>query len=95
MIIGKNFYITEMPKTGTTFLRNYFKQYKDIKLSAQHDTIDENINEFEKLWLDNQKIFLIELLDKNLLYKNYNEINEKNNSVNDYDKKMNNNFYNK
>ena len=42
MIIGKNFYITEMPKTGTTFLRNYFKQYKDIKLSAQHDTIDEN-----------------------------------------------------
>lgn len=42
MIIGKNFYIIEMPKTGTTFLRNYFKQYKDIKLSAHHDTIDEN-----------------------------------------------------
>ena len=43
MIIGKNFYITEMPKTGTTFLRNYFKQYKkDIRLSAHHDTIDEN-----------------------------------------------------
>ena len=43
MIFGKNFYITEMPKTGTTFLRNYFKQYKDIKLSTHHDTIDENV----------------------------------------------------
>ena len=42
MIIGKNFFIIEMPKTGTTFLRNYFKQYKNIKLSAHHDTVDEN-----------------------------------------------------
>ena len=30
MIIGKKFFITEMPKTGTTFLRNYFAQYQDI-----------------------------------------------------------------
>ena len=44
MIIGKNFFIIEMPKTGTTFLRNYFKQYKNIKLSTHHDTVDENPN---------------------------------------------------
>ena len=44
MIIGKNFFIIEMPKTGTTFLRNYFKQYKNIKLSTHHDTVDENLN---------------------------------------------------
>ena len=88
--------IKEATKTN-----EFIKIYKEIKNSwfinynVNIKWIDENINEFEKLWLDNQKIFLIELLDKNLLYKNYNEINEKNNSVNDYDKKMNNNFYNK
>tara|TARA_B100000575_G_C23123690_1_gene650658 strand:+ start:1103 stop:1918 length:816 start_codon:yes stop_codon:yes gene_type:complete len=42
MIIGKNFYITEMPKTGTTFLRNYFKQYKNVKITNHHDTLDQN-----------------------------------------------------
>ena len=42
MIIGKNFYITEMPKTGTTFLRNYFKQYKNVKITLHHDTLDQN-----------------------------------------------------
>ena len=42
MIIGDKFFITEMPKTGTTFLRNYFKQYKNIKLTSHHDTVDEN-----------------------------------------------------
>ena len=42
MIVGKNFFITELPKTGTTFLRNYFKQYKEIKLTLHHDTVDEN-----------------------------------------------------
>ena len=41
MIIGKNFFITEMPKTGTTFLRNYFKQHKKIKITSHHDTVDE------------------------------------------------------
>ena len=45
MIIGKNFFITEMPKTGTTFLRNYFKQHKKIKITSHHDTIDENIKQ--------------------------------------------------
>jgi hypothetical protein len=42
MIIGDNFFITEMPKTGTTFLRNYFRQYKNIKITSHHDTVDEN-----------------------------------------------------
>ena len=44
MIIGKNFFISEMPKTGTTFLRNYFKQYNNVKLSSHHDTLDEHPN---------------------------------------------------
>ena len=42
MIIGKNFFIKEVPKTGTSFLRNYFKNYKDVKITMHHDTIEHN-----------------------------------------------------
>ena len=42
MIIGKNFFINEMPKTGTSFLRNYFKTYKSIVITNHHDTVEHN-----------------------------------------------------
>ena len=42
MIIGKKFFISEMPKTGTTFLRNYFLQYKNIELTIHHETLNQN-----------------------------------------------------
>jgi len=42
MIIGKNFFINEMPKTGTSFLRNYFKNYKNVTITKHHDTIEHN-----------------------------------------------------
>tara|TARA_B100001057_G_scaffold487007_1_gene569066 strand:- start:144 stop:956 length:813 start_codon:yes stop_codon:yes gene_type:complete len=42
MIIGKNFFISEMPKTGTTFLRSYFAQYKNIELTIHHETLNQN-----------------------------------------------------
>ena len=42
MIIGEKFFITEMPKTGTTFLRNYFAQHKNIELTIHHETINQN-----------------------------------------------------
>ena len=42
MIIGKNFFISEMPKTGTTFLRNYFSQYKNVELTIHHETLNQN-----------------------------------------------------
>tara|TARA_Y100000389_G_scaffold156601_1_gene157526 strand:+ start:868 stop:1686 length:819 start_codon:yes stop_codon:yes gene_type:complete len=42
MIIGKKFFITEMPKTGTTFLRNYFLQHRNIELTIHHETINQN-----------------------------------------------------
>lgn len=42
MIVGKNFFITEMPKTGTTFLRNYFSQYSNVELTIHHETLNEN-----------------------------------------------------
>ena len=42
MIIGKNFFIIEIPKTGTSFLRNYFKNFKNVLLTTHHDTIEHN-----------------------------------------------------
>ena len=53
MIIGKNFFIAEMPKAGSTFIRNYFKQYKDIELTIQHETINQN-NRLELLEMDHR-----------------------------------------
>ena len=44
MIIGKNFFIIEIPKTGTSFLRNYFKKYKNIFITKHHDTVEHNPN---------------------------------------------------
>ena len=43
MIIGKNFFIIEVPKTGTSFLRNYFKRYKNISITTHHDTVEHNL----------------------------------------------------
>ena len=42
MIIGKNFFIIEIPKTGTSFLRNYFKKYQNVLITTHHDTIEHN-----------------------------------------------------
>ena len=42
MIIGTNFFINEMPRTGTSFLRNYFKTYKNVILTRHHDTVEHN-----------------------------------------------------
>jgi len=65
----------------------FINYYVDIK------NIDENINDFKDLSLENKKRFLIELLDKNLLYKNYSEIDDKNSWVSEEDKKINKDFY--
>ena len=42
MIIGKNFFIIEIPKTGTSFLRNYFRKYQNVLITTHHDTIEHN-----------------------------------------------------
>jgi len=49
--------------------------------------------EFEQLSLEEQKQFLIELLDKNQLYVNYSEIDDKDYAVSETDKRLNKMFY--
>lgn len=58
-------------------------------------TFNENVREFEALTLDEQKFFLIECLDKNLLYVPISEIDNKEFAISDSDKKLTAEFYNK
>jgi len=54
---------------------------------------DESIEEFKQLSLVQQKQILVELLDKNQLYVNLSEINDKNFEVSKEDKVLNKMFY--
>lgn len=77
------------------------KNSEFINYFVDIEKIDENLkNEDNKNWIsfadlsmENKKRFLIELLDKNLLYKNYSEIDDENSWVNEEDKKLNREFY--
>ncbi len=67
-----------------------FLSYKlDIK------EFNKNISEFEKLGLNQQKEFLTEILDKNQLYVNFSEIDDKDFEVSKEDKELNKRFYGK
>jgi adenine-specific DNA-methyltransferase len=68
--------------------KNSFLSYK-----IDPKDIDENAKDFDNLSLKNQKRFLIECLDKNDLYVNYSEIDDKEYGVSKEDKKMNKQFY--
>lgn len=58
-------------------------------------SFNDNVKDFEALSLDEQKLFLIECLDKNLLYVPLSEIDNAEFDVSDTDKKLNADFYNK
>ena len=55
--------------------------------------IDANAEEFDALSLDDQKRFLMELLDKNLLYVNYCDIDDEEYGISDDDKAFTRSFY--
>ncbi|MFW5871643.1 MAG: DNA methyltransferase [bacterium] len=57
--------------------------------------INENISDFKDLSIKEQKQFLIEVLDKNQLYVNYSEIDDKDYNISKEDKILNHQFYGK
>ena len=66
-----------------------------LSWKVEPKTFNENIKEFEELSLDEQKFFLMECLDKNLLYIPLSEINNKEFEVSEKDKLLNAEFYDK
>jgi len=55
--------------------------------------IDRNVEEFKDLSIKDQKKFLMELLDKNDLYVNYSEIEDKQYNISEEDVQLNRKFY--
>lgn len=90
-------YIDRIQKAKTTKdLRGIWNEMQDkafISYKVDVKAINENISDFEKLNLDEQKRFLVEILDKNQLYVNYSEIDDKEYGVSEPDKKLNRKFY--
>lgn len=74
---------TKMKETG----------YLNYKINIA--TIDANAADFEVLSIDDQKRFLIECLDKNLLYIPFSDIDSEEYTICDEDKRLSREFYKK
>ncbi len=78
----------ELKKIWETIKEKAFLSYKvDMK------AVDKNAKDFEDLSIQDQKSFLLECLDKNHLYVNYNEIDDLEYEVSEEDKKINKEVY--
>lgn len=85
----------EVAKKAETLLRIWEQiQTKEfVSYKVDPNVINENKAMFEELSLEEQKQFLIEVLDKNQLYVNYSEIDDKDYEISKEDKKLNDQFY--
>ncbi|NQS89072.1 site-specific DNA-methyltransferase, partial [Patescibacteria group bacterium] len=72
----------ELKKLWETMKKKAFLSYK-----AELKVINEHAKDFEDLSIENQKRFLLECLDKNHLYVNYSEIDDKEYGVSEENKK--------
>jgi len=78
----------ELARLWKIMKKKAFLSYKvDIK------AVDENAKDFSDLFIEEQKRFLLECLDKNHLYVNYSEIDDEEYRVSEEDKKLNKEFY--
>lgn len=71
------------------------KKRSFLSYKIEPKDIDKNIKDLKNLSFENQKEFLIELLDKNYLYVPYSEIEDREYGVSEVDKRLNKRFYEK
>ena len=82
--------------TSTEELATIWEQIQEtgfLSWKANPKEIDANAEDFTALAIEDQKRFLIECLDKNLLYVPYSEIDNAEFGISENDKKINNQFY--
>ena len=87
-----------MAATSTEELKSIWRHMKDtgyLNYKIDIASVDANAADFETLNIDNQKRFLIECLDKNLLYVPFSDIDSKEYSISDEDKRLTKEFYKK
>lgn len=80
----------ELVKLWGEMKKTAFLSYK-----VEPKIIDENVKDFTELSVENQKKFLIESLDKNQLYVNLSEIDDKEYRISKEDARLNKEFYGK
>ena len=89
--------INKIEKAKTTKILNTVWQEMQksdfISHKVKPESINKDIKEFEALSLDEQKQLLIAVLDKNQLYINYSEIDDKDYKISKEDNKLNKQFY--
>lgn len=106
---GGNFVYTELAKNNALFVSEIesVSNKKDIKkvyeaiINSSYSNyklsttlLEDNINDFNDLTLEEQKKILLDFLDKNELYINYSEIEDKSFEVSKSSITINNQFYN-
>jgi len=82
----------------TKTLKDMWKQMNDtgyLNYKIVPSTIDENAADFEALTIEDQKRFLIECLDKNLLYIPFSDLDSEEYSISEDDKRLTKEFYKK
>jgi adenine-specific DNA-methyltransferase len=87
----------EKAKTGKELVKLWgeMKETAFLSYKVEPKTIDANAKDFANLSITDQKKFLIECLDKNQLYINLSEIEDKEYGVSKEDLKLNKEFYGK
>ena len=94
--LNQNFVEEIQDASDTTALKDiYSRMVKSgfISCKVNPADIDAAASDFESLSLGNQKHFLMELLDKNLLYVNYCDMDDKDFGVSEADKVFTRSFY--
>ena len=83
-------------KTGKELVKlwDYMKENAFLSYKIDPKAVDANAKEFADLSIADQKKFLVECLDKNQLYINLSEIEDKEYGVSKDDKDLNKSFYN-
>jgi len=79
---------TELSRIWEDMKEKAFLSYK-----VKPENIDSTKKDFEDLMFEDQQRFLISILDKNLLYVPYSEIDDKTWNISEEDKKLNHQFY--
>ena len=82
--------------TDTKSLQQIWQQMQEkgfMSYKVKPSVIDEHVKDFEELSLDDQKRFLIECLDKNLLYVPFEEMDDATYQMSEHDKQLTRQFY--
>ncbi len=66
-----------------------------LSFKVRMKVVDKKAKDFKDLWIEDQKRFLYEYLDKKPFYINSSEIDDEEYGVNKEDKKLNGGFYGK